>query len=218
MSDTILSSSHVSRMENKINLLLNHGIIFSKSKEYKKIRILRFIIFLNHVQKEIFYCNYNNSVFKKEIIRNDYLSINSEHSIRLVFCSLILVTCLIACYRGYSKNKKAPRHPYPTCNKCASTLSCGCVYHACVCVYLYIHTRTHFLRGCGDQNEQSSFLTLTLAQWFSHSLLFSPPIEVCLRLWHHIHLRKVTSNKTILLKNIIYLRHKHTDLSNEICR
>lgn len=82
----------------------------------------------------------------------------------------------------------------------------------CMCVYLYIHTRTHFLRGCGDQNEQSSFLTLTLAQWFSHSLLFSPPIEVCLRLWHHIRLRKVRRIKWFYWKIYLFTSQTHRSL------
>jgi len=80
-----------------------------------------------------------------------------------------------------------------------------CTY---MCIYLYVHTCTHFLRGYGDQNEQSSFLTLTLAQWFSHSLLFSLSVEFYLRLWHYIRSRKVTRGEwNSFIKNLCS-RHK----------
>lgn len=129
-----------------------------------------FIIFLNHVQKEIFYCNYNSSVFKKETTRSDHLSTNSEHFVRLVICSLILVTCLTACYHGYSKNKKAPRHLYPTCNKCASTspLRAG----ACtvlLCVYIFIFTRVLTFFEDAVTKTSNHHFSLSLSHNDSHT-------------------------------------------------
>lgn len=49
-----------------------------------------FYYFFNNIKKEIFNCNYNNSVFKKRNYLEIIIKAKSEHSIRLVICSSIL--------------------------------------------------------------------------------------------------------------------------------